>query len=66
MSDAPQKRGGQIRAERLTPERRSEIARMGGLARNTDDGLPRALDEGTLLIGDAEFRVQFSTQSNEC
>jgi hypothetical protein len=46
-------RGGFIRAENLPAERRSEIARMGGLARRAEDGLPQALDEGTLQIGGA-------------
>jgi hypothetical protein len=43
-------RGGKRRAEKLTPERRSEIARLGGLARRGDDSLPVALDEGILKI----------------
>ena len=55
MSDDARRRGGQVRAERLSQERRIEIARMGGLARSGDDGLPRALDEGVLKINGAEI-----------
>lgn len=43
-------RGGQIRSEKLSPERRKEIARQGGLA--SWALLPRASDEGDLKIGD--------------
>jgi hypothetical protein len=50
MSEDFHKRGGQRRAEKLTPERRKEIARMGGLARRGDESLPFALDEGVLPI----------------
>jgi len=55
MTDDYHQRGGLVRAERLPPERRIEIARLGGLARRADDGLPQALDEGTLKIGGAEI-----------
>lgn len=55
MSDDARKLGGKVRAERLSPERRSEIARLGGLARVADEGLPQALDEGVLKIGDARI-----------
>jgi hypothetical protein len=51
--DSYHQKGGFIRAERLPAERRSEIARMGGLARRAEEGLPQALDEGTLKIGGA-------------
>jgi hypothetical protein len=51
VADDYRKRGGKARAEKLSPERRSEIARLGGLSRHVDDGLPRALDEGDLMIG---------------
>lgn len=49
--------GGRARAERLTPEQRSQIARQGAMARwnalATTDGvqLPKALVTGTLKIG---------------
>jgi hypothetical protein len=42
--------GGYARARVLTPERRKEIARMGGYARGGGD-LPRATHEGILEIG---------------
>jgi general stress protein YciG len=50
MENDHQKRGGQIRSEKLSPERRSEIARQGGRASWAH--LPRATDEGVLNIGD--------------
>lgn len=53
--ETPQQRGGRARAELLPPERRSAIARQGGLARSQDDGLPRADDEGVLRIGGSEI-----------
>lgn len=52
MSGDHHKRGGRVRAERLTPERRSEIARQGGLARRADAALPGTLDEGIMYIGE--------------
>lgn len=45
-----QRRGGVARSEILPPERRSEIARQGGLASWRD--LPYATDEGSLKISD--------------
>lgn len=42
--------GGYARARVLTPERRKEIARMGGEAKGSSD-LPRATHEGVLAIG---------------
>jgi hypothetical protein len=50
MAQDYHRKGGQRRAEKLPPERRQEIARMGGLAKRGDDTLPHALDEGTLKI----------------
>jgi hypothetical protein len=44
------KRGGHVRSEILPPERRSEIARQGGVA--SWQHLPRATDEGFLKISD--------------
>src|SRR5437879_11508153 len=46
-----QSMGGKARSEALTPERRKEIARMGGLARN----LEQAEHSGKLTIGDMTF-----------
>ncbi|MGB7599250.1 MAG: P63C domain-containing protein [Candidatus Sulfotelmatobacter sp.] len=51
--NSPQRRGGLARAERLPPERKSEIGRLGALARWGDNGLPMAVDEGILHIGEA-------------
>lgn len=42
---------GKARLDTISPERRSEIARMAALARHTKD-LPKAIAEGTLIIGD--------------
>ena len=44
-------KGGRIRSEVLTPERRQEIARSGGLARR-DENFPEALCEGIIEIAD--------------
>ena len=53
-SNVPQGRakGGIARAQKLTPERRSEIARKGAEARHSVP-LPRATHEGDLKIGEA-------------
>lgn len=48
---APQSKGGTARALKLTPEERSSIARRAAIARHSK-GLPRAIAEGTLIIGD--------------
>jgi hypothetical protein len=53
--DERKARGGQARAERLTKEQRSEIARMGGLAKKAQAAgtkLPDATHKGTLKIGE--------------
>jgi general stress protein YciG len=55
MTDDFHQRGGRVRAEKLSPERKSEIARMGGLARRPAGDLPTAWDEGVLKIGDKQF-----------
>lgn len=48
--------GGKARANALDADARSEIARRGALARWAKaDGLPKALHEGVLKIGDIEF-----------
>lgn len=47
-------KGGKARAEKLSPEERSEIARKGGKARWTETdglGLPRATHAGDLPVG---------------
>lgn len=46
-------KGGVARAKKLTPEKRSEIARQGGLARwhRPEGGIPEAIYEGTLDLG---------------
>lgn len=48
--DSSQSKGGLARAKRLTPEARSAIARKAALSRHSK-GLPRAIAEGTLIIG---------------
>jgi hypothetical protein len=53
--DERKARGGQARAERLTKEQRSEIARLGGLAKKaqaTGTKLPDATHKGVLKIGE--------------
>ena len=47
-------KGGRSRAERLTPEERSEIARKAAQAK-WDPTLPQATHEGELRIGDASI-----------
>jgi hypothetical protein len=50
--------GGKARAERLTKEQRSEIARQGGLAKKakSDDGrLPAATHKGVLKVGELQI-----------
>lgn len=53
-------RGGAARAAKLSPERRSEIARKGGLAKKAkqqlgDESLPVASHPGVLRFGDLQF-----------
>src|SRR5712692_2970297 len=48
-------RGGFARAEILSPEKRTEIARKGALARWKADEIPRAEYTGELKIGDMVF-----------
>jgi hypothetical protein len=49
-------KGGLVRAQNLTPERRSEIAQKGAQARWGGDGsIPVAIKEGLLPIGDIEL-----------
>jgi hypothetical protein len=48
-------KGGFARAEALTPEQRSDIARKGALARWNADEFPRAEYTGELKIGDMVF-----------
>ena len=47
-------KGGKLRAEKLSPERRSEIAKIANNARNSK-GLQKATHGGILLIGDKEI-----------
>jgi P63C domain len=47
----PQSKGGAARAKSLSKEDRSAIARRAALARHSK-GLPKAIAEGTLIIGD--------------
>lgn len=45
-------KGGKARAANLTPERLSEIARKGGLAKARAAAAPKATHEGALMVGD--------------
>ncbi len=47
-------KGGEARAAALTPERRKEIARKAAETR-WGTGLPKAIAEGTLVIGDLKI-----------
>jgi hypothetical protein len=49
----PHARGGRIRKEKLSPDRRSEIARQAAVSRWAD--LPQAIDEGILNIGEKQI-----------
>ncbi len=61
----PQSRGGKTRAANLSPEERTEIARLGAKARwearaetaaaAAEGELPRATHQGSMLIGDLEL-----------
>lgn len=52
-SATAQQLGGKARASKLTPERKKEIARLGAVARwGSTSGLPKAIAEGILMIGD--------------
>lgn len=56
MSETPQSKGGKVRAEKLTPEQRHNIASAAAKARWAEaSGLPKATHTGTLRIGDAEI-----------
>ena len=54
LSAAGAAKGGRARAEKLTSEQRSEIAKKAADARWGAD-LPQATHDGTLVIGDAEI-----------
>jgi hypothetical protein len=56
MSEESKAKGGRARAESLTPEERSEIAKKGALARwRGADEIPQAEYTGKLTIGDMKF-----------
>lgn len=59
MTKTPQSKGGQARAEKLSPEERKAIASASARARwakEQESGpLPKATHKGTLTIGDAEL-----------
>jgi len=54
MKDAKKVAGAVARARALSPEDRSAIARKAALARHAD-GLPRAIAQGVLLLGEAQL-----------
>ncbi|MFQ6755330.1 P63C domain-containing protein [Cereibacter sphaeroides] len=54
MPDDYHSRGGKARAQRLSAEERSAIARRAALARHNKD-LPKAIAEGVLMIGDTRI-----------
>ncbi|GGN51355.1 hypothetical protein GCM10011349_23860 [Novosphingobium indicum] len=62
MDDTPQSKGGLARANRLSPEERSAIARRAALARHNRD-LPKAIAEGNLIIG--EMRIACAVLEDE-
>ena len=56
MTDSRQSKGGKSRAEKLTPEKRHEIASTAARARWAEaSSLPKATHTGTLRIGEAEI-----------
>lgn len=56
MTDSPQSKGGKGRAEKLSPEKRHEIASAAAKARWAEaSALPKATHTGTLRIGEAEI-----------
>jgi hypothetical protein len=61
MDDTIQSKGGQARAQTLTPERRREIAKMGAQARleriRDPNLIPEASHQGKLRIGDVFLPV---------
>jgi hypothetical protein len=54
MKDEKKVAAARARNEKLSPERRSEIARNAALARHTRN-LPKAIAEGTLIIGSVKI-----------
>ena len=55
LKDEKKIAGGVARANALTPEERSSIARRAALARHRKD-MPKAIAEGTLVIGDLKLQ----------
>jgi hypothetical protein len=62
IDDSPQSKGGRARADHLTADQRSEIAKRGALARwgdpnrpETDLGLPRATHQGKMTVGSLDL-----------
>lgn len=53
-----QSKGGNARAKKLTPERRSEIARKGAEARHSKD-MPTAVYDGVLTISNGQDIIEF-------
>src|SRR5687767_2880420 len=54
MPDDYHSKGGKARAQKLSAEERSAIARHAALSRHNKD-LPRAIAEGVLMIGDTRI-----------
>lgn len=48
-------KGGKVRAEKLSDDQKKEIAKEGARARWEESGLPVAIHDGVLEIGDAEI-----------
>src|ERR1700693_4391878 len=76
MADTPQKKGGELRAENLSPERRQDIARQGAMARwdrlivPAGTIVPKSVVSGVLQLGgipcavlDDEGNTRVLTQS---
>lgn len=49
------KLGGRARAQKLSPERRKEIATLASHSRKCMDGIPRVTHQGKIIIGDLEL-----------
>lgn len=55
--ETKQKKGGKVRAEKLSAERRKEISSMGVSAKLQRKTLPKEIDSGVMEIGNTVFKV---------
>lgn len=62
IKEDPRRKGGQMRAQRLTSDERREIAKLGakarwnsGAPRGSDQGMARATHQGSMTVGDLDL-----------